>query len=68
MMTIQDCLLSWVFNPAAIDGDSPVGTPWILDTGSWDDGAFWVDTAVWNDGGAPLVNGFSNGFNTGFGA
>jgi len=68
METLQDCILSWVFNPAAIDGDTPIGIPWILDTGTWDDSAFWIDTATWNDGGGVILNGFSNGFNTGFGA
>ena len=23
---------------------------WILETGNWNDGGFWDDTATWNDG------------------
>lgn len=26
-----------------------IGTPWILETGYWDDNGVWVDSAFWND-------------------
>lgn len=36
---------------------------WILQTGEWNDGGVWIDSATWNDGTTPtwiLATGFWN--------
>jgi hypothetical protein len=48
-------LVGSVTTGGLVAGMPEVTLPWLLSTGFWDDDAYWVDTATWDDGEQSLA-------------
>ena len=53
-MSIASNIIKSIITPIIIDiidagGDVPPITPWILETGAWNDEGVWDDEAIWID-------------------
>jgi hypothetical protein len=38
-----------------VSGGAPPVSPWILDSGNWDDFGIWKDGSLWDDGGVGWI-------------